>query len=64
VYARLQFFKPGLELAKTNDESVLAKLPEDERKIAREIAQSLAEAARQPAGGPPSPAEVEEPPVS
>jgi tetratricopeptide (TPR) repeat protein len=52
--ARLQFLKPGLELAKTHDESVLAKLPEDERKIAREIARSLAEAARPPMGQPPS----------
>jgi tetratricopeptide (TPR) repeat protein len=52
--ARLQFLKPGLELAKTHDESVLADLPEDERKIAKEIAQSLAEAARQPMGKPPS----------
>ncbi len=51
--ARLQFLKPGLELAKTNDESVLANLPEDERKIAREIARSLAEAARPPMGQPP-----------
>ena len=45
---RLRFLRPGLELARTNDESVLAKLPEEERKIAREIARSLAEAARQP----------------
>jgi tetratricopeptide (TPR) repeat protein len=52
--ARLQFLKPGLELAKTHDESVLANLPEDERKIAREIARSLAESARPPAGQPPS----------
>jgi tetratricopeptide (TPR) repeat protein len=52
--ARLQFLKPGLELAKTKDESVLADLPEDERKIAREIARSLAEAARPPMGQPPS----------
>jgi tetratricopeptide (TPR) repeat protein len=52
--ARLQFLKPGLELAKTHDESVLAKLPEDERKIAKEIARSLAEAARPPMGQPPS----------
>jgi tetratricopeptide (TPR) repeat protein len=44
----LQFLKPGLLLARTNDESVLAKLPEGERRIAREIARSLAEAARQP----------------
>jgi hypothetical protein len=51
---RLKFLKPGLELARTNDESVLAKLPEEERKIAREIARSLAEAARQPMGQPPS----------
>jgi tetratricopeptide (TPR) repeat protein len=50
--ARLQFLKPGLELAKTNDESVLANLPEDERKIAREIARSLGEAARPPMGQP------------
>jgi tetratricopeptide (TPR) repeat protein len=47
--ARLQFLKPGLRLARTNDESVLAKLPEEERKIAREIARSLAEAVRRPA---------------
>jgi aminoglycoside phosphotransferase len=52
--ARLQFLKPGLELAKTNDESILANLPEDERKIAREIARSLAEAARPPMRQPPS----------
>ena len=52
--ARLQFLKPGLELAKTHDESVMAKLPEDERKIAKEIARSLAEAARPPMGQPPS----------
>jgi tetratricopeptide (TPR) repeat protein len=52
--ARLQFLKPGLELARTNDESVLAKLPEDERKIAKEIARSLAEAARPPMAQPPS----------
>jgi hypothetical protein len=52
--ARLQFLKPGLELAKTKDESVLANLPEDERKIAKEIARSLAEAARAPASKPPS----------
>jgi len=45
--ARLQFVKPGLELARTNDESVLAKLPEDERKMAREIAQVLKKAAHQ-----------------
>jgi hypothetical protein len=51
---RLRFLKPGLELAKTNDESVLAKLPEVERKIAREIARSLAEAARQPMAQPAS----------
>jgi hypothetical protein len=51
---RLRFLKPGLELARTNDESVLAKLPEEERKIAKEIARSLAEAARQPMGQPPS----------
>jgi len=43
-----------LELARTRDESVLAKLPEDERKIAREIARSLAEAARQPMEKSPS----------
>jgi hypothetical protein len=49
---RLQFLKPGLELARTNDESVLAKLPEEERKMAREIARSLVEAARQPVGQP------------
>jgi tetratricopeptide (TPR) repeat protein len=54
VRARLQFLKPGLELARTRDESVLAKLPEDERKIAREIARSLAEAARQPMEKSPS----------
>jgi len=48
--ARLQFLKPGLELAKTNDESVLGNLPEDERKIAREIARSLTEAARAAVG--------------
>jgi tetratricopeptide (TPR) repeat protein len=52
--ARLQFLKPGLELAKTHDESALANLPEDERKIAKEIARSLAEAARPPMGHPPS----------
>jgi len=52
--ARLRFLKPGLELAKTNDESVLAKLPEDERKVAREIARSLAESPRPPMGQPPS----------
>jgi tetratricopeptide (TPR) repeat protein len=52
--ARLQFLKPGLELAKTHDESVLANLPEDERKIAREIARSLAESARPPVAQPPS----------
>jgi tetratricopeptide (TPR) repeat protein len=52
--ARLQFLKPGLELAKTHDESVLANLPEDERKIAREIARSLAETARPPMGQAPS----------
>jgi tetratricopeptide (TPR) repeat protein len=51
--ARLQFLKPGLELAKTHDESVLAKLPEEERKMAREIARSLAEAAHKPVGQPP-----------
>ena len=51
--ARLQFLKPGLELARTNDESVLANLPEDERKMAREIARSLAEAARPAADSPP-----------
>jgi tetratricopeptide (TPR) repeat protein len=50
----MQFLKPGLELARTNDESVLAKLPEEERKMAREIARSLAEAARQPIGRPAS----------
>ena len=50
--ARLQFLKPGLELARTYDESVLATLPEDERKIAREIAKSLEEAARPPAPQP------------
>jgi tetratricopeptide (TPR) repeat protein len=55
---RLKFLKPGLELARTNDESVLAKLPEEERKIAREIARSLAEAARHPVGQPPLPANV------
>jgi hypothetical protein len=53
---RLRFLKPGLELARTNDESVLAKLPEEERKMAREIARSLAEAPRQPIGQPPLPA--------
>jgi len=52
--ARLQFLKPGLELAKTHDESVLANLPEDERKIAREIARSLAESAPESMGQPPS----------
>jgi tetratricopeptide (TPR) repeat protein len=51
--ARLQFLKPGLELARTHDESVLANLPEDERKIAREIARSLRESARPPMGQPP-----------
>jgi hypothetical protein len=51
--ARLRFLKPGLELAKTHDESVLANLPEDERKIAKEIARSLAEAARPSANHPP-----------
>ena len=50
--ARLQFLKPGLELAKTHDESVLANLPEDERKIAREIARSLEESGRPPLGQP------------
>jgi hypothetical protein len=50
--ARLRFLKPGLELARTNDESVLANLPEDERKMAREIARTLAEAARPPADSP------------
>jgi hypothetical protein len=50
----LLFLKPGLELARTNDESVLAKLPEEERKIAKEIARSLAEAARQPTAQPAS----------
>jgi hypothetical protein len=44
--ARLQFLKPGLELVRTNGQSVLANLPEDERKMAREIARTLAEAAR------------------
>jgi tetratricopeptide (TPR) repeat protein len=52
--ARLQFLKPGLELARTHDESVLASLPEDERKIAREIARSFEESARPPVGQPPS----------
>jgi tetratricopeptide (TPR) repeat protein len=52
--ARLQFLKPGLELARTKDESVLANLPEDERKMAREIARTLAEAAR-PAADPSTP---------
>jgi tetratricopeptide (TPR) repeat protein len=52
--ARLQFLKPGLELARTHDESVLANLPEDERKIAREIARSLEEAGRPPMDQPPS----------
>jgi tetratricopeptide (TPR) repeat protein len=52
--ARLQFLKPGLELARTNDESVLAKLPEEERKMAKEIARTLAEAARQPVDRPAS----------
>jgi tetratricopeptide (TPR) repeat protein len=51
---RLQFLKPGLELARTHDESVLASLPEDERKIAREIARSFEESARPPVGQPPS----------
>jgi tetratricopeptide (TPR) repeat protein len=51
---RLRFLKPGLELARTNDESVLAKLPEEERKIAKEIARSLAGAARQPMAKPAS----------
>jgi len=50
----LLFLIPGLQLARTNDESVLAKLPEEERKIAREIARSLAEAPRQPVGQPAS----------
>jgi len=45
--SRLQFVKPGLELARTNDESVLAKLPEDERRIARQIAEVLKKAAHQ-----------------
>ena len=48
---RLRFLKPGLELARTKDESVLANLPEDERKMAREIARTLVEAAR-PAAAP------------
>jgi aminoglycoside phosphotransferase len=52
--ARLQFLKPGLELARTHDESVLANLPEDERKIAKEIARSLAESAPESKGQPPS----------
>ncbi len=52
--ARLRFLKPGLELARTNDESVLAKLPEEERKMAREIARSLAKAAPQPMAKPAS----------
>jgi tetratricopeptide (TPR) repeat protein len=51
---RLQFLKPGLELARTKDESVLASLPEDERKMAREIARTLAETARTPADSPPA----------
>jgi tetratricopeptide (TPR) repeat protein len=59
---RLKFLKPGLELARTNDESVLAKLPEEERKMAREIARSLAETARQPVGQPPLPATVHDHP--
>ena len=49
---RLQFLKPGLELARTHDESVLASLPEDERKIAKEIARSLEVSARQSADPP------------
>jgi tetratricopeptide (TPR) repeat protein len=49
---RLQFLKPGLELARTKDESVLANLPEDERKMAREIARTLAEAGRPPVDPP------------
>jgi len=49
---RLRFLRPGLELARTNDESVLAKLPEEERKMAREIARALAEGARQPIANP------------
>jgi tetratricopeptide (TPR) repeat protein len=52
--ARLQFLKPGLELARTHDASVLANLPEDERKIAKEIARSLAEAARPTVVPPPA----------
>ena len=52
IRSRLQFLKPGLELAKIHDESVLAKLPEDERKIAREIARSLEASARQSADPP------------
>jgi tetratricopeptide (TPR) repeat protein len=51
--ARLRFLKPGLELARTNDESVLANLPEEERKMAREIARSLTEAAHPTTAEPP-----------
>ena len=42
---RLSFLAPGLELARTGDEAVLAKLPEAEREAAKRIAASIKEKA-------------------
>ena len=41
VRERLRFLKPGLGLARHSDESALAKLPQEEQRIARDIAARL-----------------------
>jgi hypothetical protein len=51
--SRLAFLKPALDFARTGDEGVLSKLPDEERDAARRIAAAMARRAT-PEQGPPA----------